>query len=161
MTIEPTQRKIVVRTFGGVENLESECVAPLSAGPGEVVIDLTSIGMNQADLMARRGEYRLSSGEPPFTPGIEGGGMVSAVGAGVTDRAVGQRVILTLGAPARKGTYCSQFVVRVSETVPVPDGVPDCGRRLSAAHSQNFSASAGTAGTAGNGSCSAHWKVYS
>ena len=100
-------------------------MALLSPGPGEVLVDLTSVGMNQADLMARRGEYRLSSGEPPFTPGIEGGGIISAVGSGVEDRTVGQRVILTLGAPAGKGTYCSQFLALATETLPVPAGVPD------------------------------------
>ena len=117
-------KKVIVRAFGGVDNLESEPLALLSPGPGEVLVDLTSVGMNQADLMARRGEYRLSSGEPPFTPGIEGGGIISAVGSGVEDRTVGQRVILTLGAPAGKGTYCSQFLALATETLPVPAGVP-------------------------------------
>ncbi|MEM9149165.1 MAG: zinc-binding dehydrogenase [Cyanobacteria bacterium P01_F01_bin.3] len=117
--------RIVVRAFGGVENLACKPLETLHPRVGEVVIDLISVGMNQADLMARRGEYRLSSGEAPFTPGIEGGGIISAVGEGVQDRMVGQRVILTLGAPAGKGTYCSQFVAAAEETVPVPDAVPD------------------------------------
>ncbi|MEL7331975.1 MAG: zinc-binding dehydrogenase [Cyanobacteria bacterium J06560_2] len=118
-------QKVVVDAFGGVEQLNNQAATPLSPKAGEVVIDLKSVGMNQADLMARRGEYRLSSGEPPFTPGIEGGGIISAMGEGVSDRQVGQRVILTLGAPARKGTYCSQFVARAEETVPVPAGIAD------------------------------------
>ena len=58
--------------------------------------------MNQADLMARRGEYRLSSGEPPFTPGIEGGGIISAVGENVSNRQIGQRVILSLSSQEAK-----------------------------------------------------------
>lgn len=123
--MQPGNTKVTVRAFGGVENLQSEPSAPLSPGVGEVVVDLTSVGINQADLMARRGEYRLSSGEPPFTPGIEGGGVISAVGEGVQDRSVGQRVILTLGAPAGQGTYCSQLVALATETVLVPAGVPD------------------------------------
>ncbi|MEM6599192.1 MAG: zinc-dependent alcohol dehydrogenase family protein [Cyanobacteria bacterium P01_C01_bin.69] len=120
-----TQKKVVVRAFGGAENLEVETAEPLSPDTGEVAVSLTSVGLNQADLMARRGEYRLSSGEPPFTPGIEGGGVISAIGEGVKDREIGQRVILTLGAPIGKGTYCSQIVVSADETVPVPEGVPD------------------------------------
>lgn len=122
-------KQVVVTAFGGVENLQVQTVADRAGGsylgPNEVVINLTSIGMNQADLMARRGEYRLSSGEPPFTPGIEGGGVVVAVGEAVSDRHINQRVILSLGAPAGIGTYRSQFVVLAADTIPVPDGIDD------------------------------------
>jgi len=123
--MQSAPKRVIVRAFGGAENLENEPMAPLTPGMGEVVVNLTSVGMNQADLMARRGEYRLSSGKPPFTPGIEGGGIISAIGDGVKDRAVGQRVILTLGAPSGKGTYSSQFLSLASQTVPVPEGVPE------------------------------------
>lgn len=122
-------KKIIVTAFGGVENLQVEIAQTPPIASNEVLIDLKSIGINQADLMARRGEYRLSSGEPPFTPGIEGGGVISAVGSAVKERHVGQRVILSLSAPQRKGlgsgTYCSQFVAAAHETIPVPDGVAD------------------------------------
>lgn len=124
-TMRTNHQKVVVRAFGGVENLDIEPQNELKPGPGEVVVKLQRVGMNQADLMARRGEYRLSSGEPPFTPGIEGGGVIAAVGKDVSDRTVGQRVILTLGAPAGKGTYRSQFVAKVEETLTVPDALPD------------------------------------
>ncbi len=124
-----TRQKIVVTSFGGVENLQIETERPSQPGPDEVVVALTSIGMNQADLMARRGEYRLSSGEPPFTPGIEGGGAIAAIGNNVTDRKIGQRVILSLGAPQRndqqKGTYRSHFIALATDTIPVPDGISD------------------------------------
>ena len=122
-------QKVVVTAFGDVENLQVQEVDTPSVSANEVLIDLVSIGMNQADLMARRGEYRLSSGEPPFTPGIEGGGVISAVGSQVENRHVGQRVILTLDAPRRggvgNGTYCAQFAASVDQTVPVPDGIDD------------------------------------
>ncbi|MGB3790269.1 MAG: zinc-binding dehydrogenase [Phormidesmis sp.] len=118
-------KQVIVRAFGGVETMDVVATEALSPGAGEVVVRLTSVGMNQADLMARRGEYRLSSGEPPFTPGIEGGGVIAAVGEGVGDRSVGQRVILALGAVARRGTYRSEFLAAASETVVVPDGVDD------------------------------------
>ena len=118
-------KQVVVTAFGSVEHLQIQTVAARRPGPNEVVVDLTSIGMNQADLMARRGEYRLSSGEPPFTPGIEGGGVIAEVGKAVVDRYVGQRVILKLGAPAGIGTYRSQFVAPAADTVAVPDGVDD------------------------------------
>lgn len=116
-------KQVVVTAFGGIENLQVQTVASLHPSSNEVVINLTSIGMNQADLMARRGEYRLSSGEPPFTPGIEGGGIIVEVGNAVSDRHVGQRVILSLGAPAGVGTYRSQFAALTADTIPVPDGI--------------------------------------
>ncbi|MGD1895621.1 MAG: alcohol dehydrogenase catalytic domain-containing protein [Phormidesmis sp.] len=123
--MEQYLQEVVVNEFGGPEQLENQVSAPLSPQTGEVVINLKSIGMNQADLMARRGEYRLSSGDPPFTPGIEGGGVISAVGEGVVNRHVGQRVTLTISAPAGRGTYRSQFLALAEETIPVPDEIDD------------------------------------
>lgn len=122
-------KKVVVTAFGGPVNLSVQDADTPQISANEVLIDLTSVGMNQADLMARRGEYRLSSGEPPFTPGIEGGGVIAAIGSAVTNRQVGQRVILSLNAPQRngvgRGTYCSQFVAAESETIVVPEGIDD------------------------------------
>ncbi|EDX84096.1 oxidoreductase, zinc-binding dehydrogenase family [Synechococcus sp. PCC 7335] len=118
-------KQVVVRRFGGIETMDVVSVDTLRPAVGEVVIRLTSVGLNQADLMARRGEYRLSSGEPPFTPGIEGGGVITAVGEGVSDRTVGQRVTLTVGAVAKKGTYRSEFLAAAAETILVPEGVDD------------------------------------
>jgi NADPH:quinone reductase len=121
--------KVIVRAFGGVEQLDVVDLPDPIPAAGEVVVALTSIGMNNAELMARRGEYRLISGNPPFTPGLEGGGVIAAVGSGVSDRSPGQRVILTLDAPASKGqgqgTYQSHYVVRADQTILAPDGVPD------------------------------------
>ncbi len=130
-TFSALLKQVVVTAFGGVKNLQIQPVNSRQPGSGEVAIALTSVGMNQADLMARRGEYRLSSGEPPFTPGIEGGGVITEIGAGVTNRQVGQRVILSLTAPAsvgtpeQKGTYRSQFVTAATETILVPEGIDE------------------------------------
>ncbi|PZO14494.1 MAG: oxidoreductase [Leptolyngbya foveolarum] len=118
-------QQVTVSAFGGTENLQVKTVNPVQPKSTEVVIQLTSVGLNQADLMARRGEYRLSSGAPPFTPGIEGGGVITAVGSQVVNRQVGQRVILTIAAPHKVGTYRSQFVTAARNTVVVPDGIPD------------------------------------
>ena len=64
---------VVVDAFGGVENMRVAEEATPEPDPGQVRVRLTSIGLNHADLMARKGEYKLYSGEPPFTPGLEGG----------------------------------------------------------------------------------------
>ncbi|MGF1458495.1 MAG: zinc-binding dehydrogenase [Leptolyngbyaceae cyanobacterium] len=128
--------RVVVKTFGGVEQLSIvESPTPEPAAD-EVLVRLTSIGMNHAELMARRGEYRLVSGAPPFTPGLEGGGFIEAVGAAVANtdnasarRQVGQRVILGLDAPVSRGlgqgTYQSHYVVSADKTVLAPKMIAD------------------------------------
>ena len=118
-------KQVIVSTFGNPEELQVRTVESTAPRSNEVAIALVSVGLNQADLMARRGEYRLSSGEPPFTPGIEGGGVITAVGNQVSDRQVGQRVILTIAAPSRAGTYRSEFVTAAENTVVVPKAVSD------------------------------------
>ncbi|MEO1402993.1 MAG: zinc-binding dehydrogenase [Cyanobacteria bacterium J06635_1] len=120
---------VIVSAFGDLDTLTLVDQPDPIPAADEVLIRLTSIGMNHADLMARRGDYRLITGNPPFTPGIEGGGVITAVGDGVTTRQVGQRVILTLDAPASRGlgqgTYQSHYVVGADKTVPVPNEIAD------------------------------------
>ncbi len=126
----------VVTRFGGPEVIEMQTRPVPEPGAGQVVVRMTSVGMNQADVMARRGEYKLSSGEPPFVPGIEGGGVVEAVGAGVKGIKEGARVILTPGAPRRGknpdgaasylgGTYRSHYLCDEEHVMAVPEGVPE------------------------------------
>lgn len=124
--------QVIVSAFGGIEQLHVVTKPAPDPGPGEVRVALTSIGMNHADLMARRGEYKLSSGEPPFTPGLEGGGSVDATGPGVTSIFAGQRVVLGVGAPRNRrggnsldGTYRSHFIVPAEEAIPAPDALTD------------------------------------
>lgn len=123
-----TMKRIVVDTFGGPEVMRFE-EAPLpSPGHGEVRVRITSIGMNHADLMARSGNYRLSSGSPPFTPGIEGGGIIDAVGPGVSATRKNERVILGLGFRRNRddgGTYRTHYVCAEEEAIPAPAAIPD------------------------------------
>lgn len=123
-------KRVVVRRFGGPEVLEVEEVPTPEPGPGDVRVRLTSIGMNHAELMGRRGEYKLTTGEPPFVPGLEGGGVIDAVGDGVDAGRVGQRVALSPDAPragagGRGGTYQSHYVLPADRALPAPDAIPD------------------------------------
>lgn len=122
-------QQVVVEKFGGPEVLELREVATPRPGTGQVVVKLTSIGMNHADLMERQGNYRLSSGDPPFTPGLEGGGVIEAVGQGVDAARVGQRVTLSPDAPRDPdgvgGTYRSHYLCPERQALPAPAGVPD------------------------------------
>jgi NADPH:quinone reductase-like Zn-dependent oxidoreductase len=126
-------KKIIVKKFGGVDELQLLELPTPEPAAGEVRVKLTSIGMNHAELMARRGEYRLSSGEPPFTPGLEGGGIVDAAGPDLpADEWIGRRVILSAAAPRRApggggmdGTYTTHVITTPDNLLPAPDNLPD------------------------------------
>lgn len=128
-------KQVVVEAFGGPEVLALRELPTPTPGTGQVLVRLTSIGMNHADLMGRRGEYKLSTGDPPFTPGLEGGGVIEAVGPGVAARRVGERVTLSPDAPrlgnsggnsgSGGGTYRSHYVCAANEALAVPEQVPD------------------------------------
>ena len=122
-------RQVVVEAFGGPDQLKVRPVDLPEVGPGQVRLRLTSIGMNHAELMGRRGEYRLSSGDPPFVPGLEGGGVIEAVGDGVPAERVGQRVTLAPDTPrgdsSSGGTYRSHYLCDADDALPAPDRLPD------------------------------------
>jgi NADPH:quinone reductase-like Zn-dependent oxidoreductase len=123
-------QEVIVERFGGPEVLTVREVATPEPEAGQVRVAVTSIGMNHAELMARRGEYRLISGDPPFVPGLEAGGVIDALGAGVDGLAEGQRVSISPQAPRLKeqltpGTYRSHMLVPAEHVLPVPATVPE------------------------------------
>jgi len=111
-------RVIVGERHGGPEVLRVEEREAPRPGPGEVVVDVAAAGVNYMDIYQREGigNYRT---EPPFVPGGEGAGTVTAVGADVTSLAVGDRV-----AWAGPGSsYAEQVALPAKRVVPVPDGL--------------------------------------
>ncbi|MCD2109544.1 quinone oxidoreductase [Rhodococcus rhodochrous] len=88
-----------------------------SPGPGELLVRTDAIGVNFIDTYFRTGLYGT---ELPYIPGSEGTGTVVAVGEGVRDTAVGDRVSWC-DAP---GSYAELVRVRGQVAVPVPDSVP-------------------------------------
>ena len=81
---------IRVQAFGGPEVMKWEEVQLGEPGPGQVRIKQHAAGVNYLDVYHRTGLYPIAA--MPFTPGSEGAGQVVAVGEGVTDLAVGDRV---------------------------------------------------------------------
>ncbi len=124
-------QEIVIEEFGGPESLVLREVETPEPGTGEVRIAFTSIGMNHAEIMMREGKYKIASGEPPFVPGLEAGGVIDAVGDGVKDRKEGQRVLLGIDAARQDnaatpgGTYRSHFICKAEQAVLAPDEIPD------------------------------------
>ncbi|RKS77176.1 NADPH2:quinone reductase [Actinomadura pelletieri DSM 43383] len=109
-------RAIVITENGGPEVLTVTERSVPEAGPGEVVIDVAAAGVNFIDVYFRTGAYPH---ELPFTPGIEAAGTVAAVGDGVRDLSVGDRVAST----DVEGAYAERALVRADRVVPVPDEV--------------------------------------
>lgn len=108
-------KAIRIHEPGGPEALILEDVPLPSPGPGQARVRLHAIGVNFIDVYHRTGLYKVPL---PFTPGSEGAGVVSAVGADVTAR-VGDRVAWA-GA---LGSYAEEAIVPAEKLVPVPDGL--------------------------------------
>jgi NADPH2:quinone reductase len=106
---------IVVTETGGPEVLWHGEHPDPEPGPGQVVVEAAAAGVNFIDIYRRSGVYKQSL---PYVPGSEGAGTVVAVGEGVTDVAVGDRVAWHDAA----GSYAERVVVDAAMTVPVPDG---------------------------------------
>lgn len=94
-------------------------------GPGEVRVRVVVSGVNPTDWKARAGgTYGDGLPFPEITPNQDGAGVVDAVGPGVDDLAVGDRVWLYMAAASRPtGTAQESTVVPVSRAVRLPDGV--------------------------------------
>ncbi len=103
---------------GGPDVLRWGPVDPVGPGPDDVLIAVQAAGVNNADLMQRRGRYPL----PPDAPqvlGLECAGTIIAVGADVTTWSVGDQVCALLDG----GGYADTVVVRSSQVMPVPAGL--------------------------------------
>ena len=103
--------------IGGPEILKYEDVPAASPGPGEALLDIRSIGVNYTDVSSRKGTNPPPS--LPWTPGREAAGVVKAVGEGVTEVSVGDRVAYAM----HTGSYSEEAVVPSWLLVRLPDGV--------------------------------------
>jgi NADPH2:quinone reductase len=109
---------IVVHATGGPEVLTLEDRALASPGPGEVALRQTAIGLNFIDTYQRSGLYPM---QLPFVAGNEGAGIVTALGAGVTDIKVGDRVAYQ----GQTGAYAQERLAVAERMVAIPDGISD------------------------------------
>ncbi len=101
---------------GGPEALTYEDVPEPTPKAGEAVVKVEAAGVNYIDIYQRSGQYKL---ELPITLGLEAGGTVTAVGPGVTEVKVGDKVAYT-GVP---GAYAQYAAVPAQRLVVLPQGV--------------------------------------
>ncbi|XP_074973120.1 synaptic vesicle membrane protein VAT-1 homolog [Phalacrocorax aristotelis] len=111
-------RALVLTGFGGYDKVKVQARRGGGPRPGEVSVRVHACGLNFADLMARQGLYeRLPP--PPVCPGMECAGTVRAVGDGVRDRQVGDKVMVL----ARSGLWQEVVNVPANQTFLMPEGM--------------------------------------
>ncbi|MCW5853375.1 MAG: alcohol dehydrogenase catalytic domain-containing protein [Anaerolineae bacterium] len=138
-------KAVIIRRHGGPEALEYGDAPTPEPGAGEVLVRLRAAGLNHADIAVREGWAHF--GAPlPMILGVEGAGEVAALGSGVTDVAVGTRVVLDpllncghcrycrLGRESscldcrspgehRDGTYAEYIALPAANIVPLPQHI--------------------------------------
>jgi NADPH2:quinone reductase len=102
----------------GPAGLRVDQIADPVPAPGEVVIDVRAAGVNFPDVLISYGRYQFKA-DPPFIPGGEVAGTVSAVGAGVTGFAPGDRVAATMVS----GAFAERVAVPATMTAKLPASV--------------------------------------
>ena len=107
---------IRVTAPGGPDVLEWVEAEDPTPGPGDLVVDVDAAGLNYIDTYHRSGLYPMPL---PFTPGVEGAGVVAAVGEGV-DGFCARRPVAWTGVP---GSYAEKAVVPAARALRLPDGV--------------------------------------
>ncbi|QXJ21074.1 quinone oxidoreductase [Actinomadura graeca] len=109
-------RAIVVTENGGPEVLKAGERPDPAPGPGEVLIDVAASGVNFVDVYFRTGVYQQPL---PYVPGVEAAGTVAALGEGVEEFSVGDRVAWV----NVQGAHAERAAIPAASVVPVPDGV--------------------------------------
>jgi NADPH2:quinone reductase len=109
-------KAVRIHTPGGPEVMRYEDVPAPTPKAGEAVVKVEAAGINYIDVYFRSGQYKA---ELPLTIGMEAGGTVSAVGSGVTDVKVGDKVAYTGVA----GAYADYAAVPAARLVALPAGL--------------------------------------
>ena len=110
-------RAIQITAFGGPEQLQLVDLPVGNPGPGEIRIRHHACGLNFIDVYQRTGLY---TNPLPLTLGMEGAGIVEAVGAGVTHLSAGDRAAYASNPP---GSYSELRVMPGKNVVKLPEGI--------------------------------------
>jgi NADPH2:quinone reductase len=112
-------KAVRIHAPGGADAMRLEDVEVGEPGPGQVRLRQTAIGLNFIDVYYRTGVYSLPT--MPATLGVEGAGVVEAVGDGVTELKTGDRV--AYAGPL--GAYAEKRLIAANRLVKLPDGISD------------------------------------
>jgi NADPH2:quinone reductase len=112
-------KAIRVHQFGGPEALKLEEVPDPQPGPGQVVVRVHAAGVNPVEAYIRTGTYAVKP-NLPYTPGVDAGGEVVAIGPGVTRVKAGDRVYVTASLT---GTYAELALCDEAKVQHLPEHV--------------------------------------
>ncbi|NKB48002.1 MAG: zinc-binding dehydrogenase [Alphaproteobacteria bacterium] len=111
-------RAILCNDWGEPDTLVlGEAPSPV-AGPGEVTLRVRAAGVNFADIVLVRGQYQEKP-DLPFSPGLECAGEILTVGEGVSNVAVGDRVMVVPGV----GAFAEEVSTKASDVFAIPEGM--------------------------------------
>jgi NADPH2:quinone reductase len=105
-----------VQEFGGPEQLRLEEISDPQPASGQVLVRVHAVGVNPVDVYIRTGNHAVKP-ELPYTPGMDGAGVVEAVGEGVTRVKTGDRVYV---AGSQSGTYAELTLCDEQQVHPLP-----------------------------------------
>ncbi len=111
-------KAIRIHAYGGPEAMKWEDVPTPEPGPGEALVKHAAVGLNYIDVYFRTGLYKAPG--LPTSLGVEGAGTVAAIGQGVTEVAVGDRVAYA-GGPL--GAYATERVIAADRLLQLPAGI--------------------------------------
>lgn len=111
-------KAILCERFGPPSTLTLADISMPAPGPGQVAIDVRACGINFPDVLMIEGKYQ-NRPDFPFSPGGEISGIVSALGDGVTQWAIGDRVLARIG----HGGLREVAVTDAARCLRIPDGV--------------------------------------
>jgi len=112
-------KAIRIHATGGPEVLKWDDIEVGEPGPGQVRLQQSACGLNYIDVYGRSGMYPV--GDLPAVLGMEGAGVVDAVGEGVNDFAPGDRVAY----PMNLGAYAQARLIDANVLVGLPDSISD------------------------------------
>ena len=110
-------KTVIIEAPGGPEAYKIVDREVGEPGPGEIRIRHHACGLNFIDVYQRSGLYPL---QMPHAMGMEGAGVVEAVGEGVTHLKVGDRAAYAAMPP---GAYCEARVMKAAQVCPLPDAI--------------------------------------
>jgi NADPH2:quinone reductase len=108
-------RAVLCKEFGGPDKLVVEDVSAPALREGAVRLQIHAAGINFADLLLVSGQYQEKP-PLPFIPGAEAGGVITEVGAGVSNVKAGDRVMALTGT----GAFAEEAVVDAGRIFPIP-----------------------------------------
>lgn len=116
-------KTVLIHKTGGPEVLEPADIPTPAPGKGEVLVKAAAIGVGMPDVLIRKGTYKWMP-PLPTSPGSDLSGTVTAVGDGVTQLKVGQKLLVTARElKQRGGCYTEYLAVPETAPFPLPDSV--------------------------------------